>query len=148
MAKKDTIDKLIGKINAFEKAYKSTVDSSLYQLGITPSQFKVLKALHEMGQVRHKELTERTLISKGTLTGVINRLEKKNYVKRQADSSDGRVQRVMLTEEGAAAYESLSSKYHKLVRNLFRTEPESRLQQHIANLAALQSVIEQEQVQP
>ena len=47
-----------------------------------------------------KDLGEKTLITKGTLTGVVDRLEAKSLVRRVASPSDGRSQRVQLTKAG------------------------------------------------
>jgi DNA-binding MarR family transcriptional regulator len=52
-----------------------------------------------------KKLGEETLITKGTLTGVISRLEDKGLVQRVASETDGRSQIVRLTAEGKALYE-------------------------------------------
>ncbi|ADU65799.1 MarR family transcriptional regulator [Desulfurispirillum indicum] len=142
MAKKDTIDKLIKKINAFEKAYKSAIDSRTKKLGITPSQFKVLKALSEQGEMKHKDLTDITLITKGTLTGVVNRLEGAGLVVRKRDKKDSRAQIVSLTEKGVARYEKLNQDYKKIVSGIFSSETEDRLKTHINNLNALQAIVE------
>ena len=47
-----------------------------------------------------KEIGEQTLITKGTLTGVVDRLEEKGLVKRKAHSDDRRCMRVVLTALG------------------------------------------------
>jgi DNA-binding MarR family transcriptional regulator len=52
-----------------------------------------------------KKLGEETLITKGTLTGVITRLEDKGLVQRVASETDGRSQIVRLTAEGEVLYE-------------------------------------------
>jgi len=48
----------------------------------------------------YKELGERTLITKGTLTGVIERLEQKGLVERQRNTEDKRSFFVCLTPRG------------------------------------------------
>jgi DNA-binding MarR family transcriptional regulator len=47
-----------------------------------------------------KDLGEKTLITKGTLTGVVDRLEAKALVRRVASPNDGRSQMVQLTKAG------------------------------------------------
>ena len=48
----------------------------------------------------YKELGERTLITKGTLTGVIERLEQKGLVERERNADDKRSFFVRLTPAG------------------------------------------------
>jgi len=47
-----------------------------------------------------RELGEKTLITKGTLTGVVDRLVDKKLVRRVALPSDGRCQIIQLTAQG------------------------------------------------
>ena len=45
--------------------------------GLTPPQFDIIATLGNTPGMSFKELSERTLITKGTLTGVVDRLEEK-----------------------------------------------------------------------
>ena len=49
----------------------------------------------------------KTLITKGTLTGVVDRLSDKQLVRRIASPSDGRSQIVQLTPQGEAMFERI-----------------------------------------
>jgi len=74
-------------------------------LGLTPSQFDIVATLGNTSGMSFKELGEKTLITKGTLTGVVDRLEAKNLARRVASQSDGRSQIVQLTRKGEALFE-------------------------------------------
>jgi DNA-binding MarR family transcriptional regulator len=50
------------------------------------------------------ELGEKTLITKGTLTGVVDRLVDRGWVERAAHGSDRRCQIVRLTKSGEALF--------------------------------------------
>lgn len=69
-------------------------------LGLTPPQFDIVATLGNTPGMSPKELGEKTLITKGTLTGVVDRLEDKGLVRRIASPSDGRGQIVQLTKQG------------------------------------------------
>ncbi|ADU66404.1 MarR family transcriptional regulator [Desulfurispirillum indicum] len=143
MSKRDTINKLIMKITEFEKAYKHAVDSRTSKLGVTPSQYKVLKALDEKGPMKHKDVSEITLITKGTLTGVVNRLERAGLVSRTQDAKDSRAQYVALTEKGQTEYARLEKSYRKIIGNIFNPESEEKLKQYITNLNVLVALVRQ-----
>jgi MarR family transcriptional regulator, 2-MHQ and catechol-resistance regulon repressor len=69
-------------------------------LDLTPPQFDIIATLGNTEGMSFKELGEKTLITKGTLTGVVDRLEAKGLVCRIADASDRRSTIVRLTAKG------------------------------------------------
>lgn len=69
-------------------------------LGLTPSQFDVLVALGNQPPMTFKEIGEHTLITKTTLTGVIDRLQERGLVRRMNCTQDRRCTYVGLTPEG------------------------------------------------
>ena len=68
--------------------------------GLTPSQFDIIATLGNTDGMSFKELGERTLITKGTLTGVVDRLEAKGLVVRVTLQQDRRSTIVRLTDKG------------------------------------------------
>ncbi len=72
--------------------------------GLTPSQFDIVATLGNTPGMSFKELGERTLITKGTLTGVIDRLQEKGFVDRITQLEDRRSTLVKLTKEGEAEF--------------------------------------------
>jgi MarR family transcriptional regulator, 2-MHQ and catechol-resistance regulon repressor len=68
--------------------------------GLTPSQFDIVATLGNTPGMTFKELGERTLITKGTLTGVIDRLQEKGFVERVTQLEDRRSTLVRLTKQG------------------------------------------------
>lgn len=68
--------------------------------GLTHAQFDIIATLGNTTGMSYKELGERTLITKGTLTGVIERLEQKGLVLRERSSDDKRSFFVRLTPAG------------------------------------------------
>lgn len=88
---------------AFE-AYSSV---HIRSLDLTPPQFDIIATLGNTAGMPLKELGEKTLITKGTLTGVVDRLCDKKLVQRIASPSDGRSQIVQLTPQGEALFEKV-----------------------------------------
>lgn len=68
--------------------------------GLTPSQFDIIATLGNTEGMSCKELGQKTLITKGTLTGVLDRLEDRGLLIRQASSTDGRSWVIQLTKAG------------------------------------------------
>jgi DNA-binding MarR family transcriptional regulator len=74
------------------------------QLGLTPPQFDVLVTLGNTAGMTCRELGERTLITKGTLTGVLDRLEARRLIRRTPGEIDRRSVFVQLTPAGEALF--------------------------------------------
>lgn len=72
-------------------------------------EFDVLAALRRAGDpytLKPGQLLKETHVTSGTMTNRVDRLVKRGYVLRQADPSDGRAVRVVLTAEGKAAVDA------------------------------------------
>lgn len=94
---------LVRTYQAFERYSAAHVR----QMGLTPAQFDVIATLGNTAGMNPKQLGQKTLITKGTLTGVIDRLQAKGLVRRLPDPSDGRGQIVQLTAAGQVLYEQV-----------------------------------------
>ncbi len=79
-------------------------DPHIRSLGLTPSQFDVIATLGDTEGMTCKELSEKTLVTKGTLTGVLDRLEKKGLIERVPSREDRRCTLIRLTPKGDARF--------------------------------------------
>lgn len=86
------------------QAFEAHSVAHLRTLGLTPAQFDIIATLGNTLGMTPKELGEKTLITKGTLTGVVDRLGTKKLVRRVASPTDGRSQIVQLTAKGEALF--------------------------------------------
>lgn len=89
------------------QAFASYSAAHIRTLGLTPSQFDIVATLGNTAGMNFRQLGERTLITKGTLTGVVDRLQQKSLVQREASASDARSQIVKLTDTGTALFERI-----------------------------------------
>ena len=77
------------------------------QLGVTPAQFDIIATLGRTNGISFTELGTRTLITKGTLSGVLDRLQSREVLVREAIEGDGRRVLVRLTAKGEALFEKI-----------------------------------------
>lgn len=87
----------------FEKNSAARVRS----FGFTEAQFDIIATLGNTAGMTCKELGEKTLITKGTLTGVLDRLEKKGLIDRTRGQGDQRQLFVKLTTVGANTFNDI-----------------------------------------
>ena len=88
-------------------------------LGLTPSQFDIIATLGNTNGMTLSELGEKTLITKGTLTGVIDRLQDKGLVKRRCSDEDRRSTIVQLTAQGARDFEDIFKPHVRFCKRPF-----------------------------
>ncbi len=72
----------------------------LREYDLTPSQADVVFTLGNTEGLTFREIGAQTLITKGTLTGVVDRLTEKGLVRRVEQHADRRCTRVVLTAQG------------------------------------------------
>lgn len=96
-------------------------------LDLTACQFDIIVTLGNTAGMSFRELGNRTLITKGTLTGVINRLEDKNIVQHTTDVNDGRSQIVCLTESGVELFQQVFPAHLAHMEKAFRGIDETEI---------------------
>jgi len=98
-AKQDFMPLMRELVHAYQAL--AAYDSAGYRdSDLTVSQADVLFTLGNTDGMTFKEIGEKTLITKGTLTGIIDRMEDKGIVKRISMVDDRRCTRVSLTAKG------------------------------------------------
>ena len=125
---------------AFERISATHVRS----LDLTPAQFDILATLGNTTGMSFKELGEKTLITKGTLTGVVDRLEKKGLVARCTHAEDRRSSIVRLTAEGQQEFERIFSCHIDHCKQAFSQYSDSELSALEGELAKLKKRLQEE----
>ncbi len=113
-------------------------------LGLTPAQFDVIATLGNTHGMSCKELGERTLITKGTLTGVLDRLEAQRLIERRADAVDARRTHIKLTGAGEARFAETFGRHIAHCDRAFSRLPAPELQQLQTGLLRLREAFEKE----
>ncbi|MCG1540900.1 MAG: MarR family transcriptional regulator [Staphylococcus epidermidis] len=72
----------------------------LKEYGLTYTGYIVLMAIEDDEKLNIKKLGERVFLDSGTLTPLLKKLEKKNYVIRTREEQDERNLQISLTEHG------------------------------------------------
>ena len=87
--------------------------------GLTPSQARVIFTIGGTEGMTCKEIGDITLITKGTLTGVVDRLEEKGLVERWSVEGDGRKTIVALTRRGQRVFEREFPRHVEFLKTRF-----------------------------
>ena len=82
------------------RAAQSYAEKSILELEMCGSDFAVLEALLHKGPLPVNEIGKKVLLTSGSITVAVDRLETKRLVERRAHGTDRRTRIVHLTKEG------------------------------------------------
>lgn len=87
------------------------MNEGLKKYDLTKTQRDVLGYLHhtDKNPVIQKDIEEHFHISNPTVTGILNRLEQKGFIKRENDSKDKRVRTIVLTQKEQTLHEDIEN---------------------------------------
>lgn len=86
-----------------KEIYSSTmgkVSDGMRKSGLTHQQITVIKLIAHKGKITIKQLCEEMSLAKGTVSGIVSRLESLGYVKKEKDDKDKRNTYIVFSKEG------------------------------------------------
>ena len=127
---KDNMKILIG-LHKNVKEFDRRTSEIARSYGLSFSQFMVLEALLSKGKLSISEVRDTILSSVGTISLVVNNLEKMDYIKRESDKNDKRICLLSLTDEGRELIEKIVPENEQMIKiymeNLSKDESETLL---------------------
>jgi len=90
---------LISKIRQLSERIFAKLLRDYQAIEINPAQGRVMFPLWKKDNISFHELKEKTLLSKATLSHLLDNLEKAGYIKRVPSSNDKRTINIKLTEK-------------------------------------------------
>ena len=83
------------------RAAQAYAEKSISELEMCGSDFAVLEAVLHKGPLPINEIGKKVLLTSGSITVAVDRLETKGFVERRAHGTDRRARIVHLTKEGS-----------------------------------------------
>src|SRR5262245_63764 len=123
-------------------------DRFFSRFGLTDVQFNILMILKEHGEegLSQQQLSEHLIVTKSNVVGLVDRLERSGYVRREAHPSDRRFNQIVISPKGDKIKSRVEQAYFKEVDKMMNvlTAPEKkavikameRIRHYIVNYAA------------
>lgn len=89
------------------RAINELVNKQIQHYGLNPTEFAVLELLYHKGDQPLQRIGGKILLASGSMTYVIDKLEKKEYIVRVACPNDRRVTYAQITEKGRKLIEQV-----------------------------------------
>ena len=115
-----------------------------HNLDLTKEQMIVLKRLHDKDGLSQNELAFLTLRNKSSLTRLLSKMEKKNYILRKQFKEDKRINHVYLTEYGTETFKKTKPAIKEMIEIMEQNISDSEKQQMIKTLKKIQHNLDSE----
>jgi DNA-binding MarR family transcriptional regulator len=117
--KDDPILKVLRPLVEAYLAFSRADSRHIRSLKLTPSQFDVIATLGDTTGMTCAELSAATLVTKGTLTGVLDRLAARGLIRREPVEGDRRSIKINLTGKGDRLFRKTFAAHIDFIRPFF-----------------------------
>ncbi|WP_438446995.1 MarR family winged helix-turn-helix transcriptional regulator [Gorillibacterium sp. sgz5001074] len=111
------------------KAYKSLTEQAekdAKQYGLSPSEFMVLEVLYAKGRIPLQQIGDKILVTSGSITYNIDKLEKKGLLRRVPCSEDRRVTYAEITENGHELFSRIFPGHADKIHGMMKAIPRGK----------------------
>lgn len=112
-------------------ALHELIKKDVAQYGLNPTEFSVLELLYHRGKQPIQLIGKKVLIASSSITYVVDKLEKKQYVTRKACPQDRRVTFAELTDEGLQLMETIFPKHEQVINEVFQGMQQQEIEELI-----------------
>ncbi len=131
---------LIKELVSTYQAFENFSTKHVKELGLTATQFDIIATLGNQPPMTCKELGEKTLILKGTMTGVLERLETKGFIEKVANTEDGRSYKIGLTKSGERLFKKVFPEHLSYLQKAFEKLSQKDLELAVTSLRSVKEV--------
>jgi DNA-binding MarR family transcriptional regulator len=124
-----------------ESRIQSTVAEQLRAIDLSVPQCDVLTTLTEAEGISQQELAQRLYVTKGNISGLLDRLERAGLVERRSTAADRRQYSIHLTASGRAAAERAIALQHALIAATLGRLPAEKIAEFETLLIATRDLV-------
>ncbi|KSU62310.1 transcriptional regulator [[Bacillus] enclensis] len=100
------------------KALNEEINKNIQENGLNPTEFAVLELLYHKGDQPLQQIGGKILLASGSITYVVDKLEKKGLLKRVACPNDRRVTYAQITDEGRSLIDKIFPNHEMRIHEL------------------------------
>ncbi|MBV6683036.1 MarR family transcriptional regulator [Bacillus sp. JRC01] len=114
------------------KAINEEINKHIQENGLNPTEFAVLELLYHKGDQPLQQIGGKILLASGSITYVVDKLEKKGLLNRVACPNDRRVTYAQISEDGRVMIDRIfpdhENRIHELMSTLTPDEKEEAIE--------------------
>jgi DNA-binding MarR family transcriptional regulator len=123
------IDQLTDELLYFYNGFSSWESGVIRASDLTIAEAHAIEVLGQYGKLNMKNLAQKLGVTTGTTTVTVDKLEKKEYAKRETIKEDRRVNLISLTEKGMNAFDEHHKYHHHLTQQMLSTLSDDEVEQ-------------------
>ncbi|WP_141771826.1 MarR family transcriptional regulator [Rossellomorea aquimaris] len=100
------------------KALNEEINKNIQENGLNPTEFAVLELLYHKGDQPLQQIGGKILLASGSITYVVDKLEKKGLLKRVACPKDRRVTYAQITDAGQSLIDTIFPNHEMRIHEL------------------------------
>ena len=108
--------------------------------GLSPQQNHTIEIVGDEGPIRMKPLADKLGVTTGTLTVMVDRLQKAGYVERKNDPDDRRAFNVVLTKKGKQTHQEHHAYHSKLAEDIAGSLSEKEAEAFVEALERINTI--------
>ncbi|OYY21820.1 MAG: MarR family transcriptional regulator [Polynucleobacter sp. 24-46-87] len=124
------------------QAFEVHSAAHIKEMGLTTTQFDIVATLGNQPPMTCKELGEKTLVSKGTMTGVLERLEAKGFIEKFMNIEDGRSYKIGLSKSGDKLFKKVFPEHVEYLSKAFGKLSKKELEQAVMVLKEVKTIFQ------
>ena len=129
--------KLFIVLNRASKVISEEANRLIERYGLNPTEFAVLELLYHKGRQPIQKIGQKILLRSGSMTYVVDKLEKKGLLERVFCEEDKRITFMSITEDGRQLIQSIFPTHEKNIQSIMSALSESEQEQAIQLLRKL-----------
>lgn len=111
------------------QSIEEVLRKDMQKYGLNMTEFAVLELLYHKGDQPIQKIGEKILITSGSITYVVDKLEKKQLISRKDCPNDRRVIYASLTEEGIQLMKQMLPQHLEKIHTIFECLEEKEIDQ-------------------
>lgn len=100
------------------EAVQRRVEENIKSFGLNPTEFAVLELIYHKGDQPIQKIGEKVLIASSSITYVVDKLEKKDLLKRVPCPKDRRVIHATITDAGKQLMQTIFPKHQQAIEEI------------------------------
>jgi MarR family transcriptional regulator, organic hydroperoxide resistance regulator len=140
----DLANRVWFRLIRLESRLGAAVSERLREIGLSVPQCDVLTTLTEEEGISQQALAQRLYVTKGNISGLLDRLESAALVERRTTAADRRQYEIYLTQAGRETAQRAIAIQHAFVRKIFGRLPDADLQTFERTLVELRAILREQ----
>jgi len=116
----DQVERIISLFKLFMKRFREIAFMTFKEHGFTVAQCSLISILHYNPNLMLNELSERMGLSKGTVSAIVERMERQGIVIREIPKDNRRIVRLSLSQGFVKNHKDLLDLRNKVANEIFK----------------------------